>query len=157
MQVHSLPRANTPLLQSITLSPQINWQLNLPRFAIPSPSLPGWGQRAVCGTKPTQGIAVYHTSLMSYLPGSPHPQSQTTPPPTPFLFSTWVMQAKLFITGMDTLLFSPKHAPLCYSIENLSSNNTMEYLPAFWSCFWMSLRAMDNTLREWDPAWHLTM
>lgn len=72
MQVHSLPRAN--LLQSITLPPQINWQLNHPECATPSPSLPGWGQRAVHGTKPTQGIAVYHPALMEcYLPGSPHP------------------------------------------------------------------------------------
>lgn len=26
----------------------------------------------------------------------------------------------------------------------------------FWSCFRMSLRAMDNPLREWDPAQHLS-
>lgn len=60
--VYLLPKANTPLLRSIVPPPKINWWPNHPKFAIPnSPSLPGWGQRAVCGTKPTHGIAVYRT------------------------------------------------------------------------------------------------
>lgn len=78
------------------------------------------------------------------------------PPPTPFLFSTELIQAKLFITGMDTHPLPPKHAPLCYSIGNPTSINIKEYLPAFLVMFQHVPQAMDNPLREWDPALHLT-
>lgn len=156
MQVHSLPRANTPLLQSITLPPQINWQLKHPRFAIPSPSLPGWGQRAFCGTKPTIRAMLFIIlhSWVIYLALHTHSPKLCLVLPH-CCFPHELCNQSYLLQGWTHS--SPKHASLCYSIENLSSNNTMEYLPAFWSRFRMSLRAMDNPLREWDPAWHLTM
>lgn len=60
------------------------------------------------------------------------------PPLTPSLFFTDAMDAKLFITRLDTPS-SPKNMPLCYGTGKATSVNTKEYLH-FWSCFKMSLR-----------------
>lgn len=105
MQVHSLHKANTPLLQSITLPPQINSSI-IPNSPFQAICLSAWGQRTVCGTKPTQGTAVDHPSLMEC---KLFTWLSTPIIPTLFLFSTWVMQAKLFVTGLDTVL--PKASP----------------------------------------------
>lgn len=161
--VYSLPRANTPLLRSIVPPLKINCWPNHPKFAIPnSPLLPGWGQRAVCGTKTTHGIALYRTCR------SLHSENTTSFPlpwlsipithaaSYPFLFSTELTQAKLFITGMDTPPFPLKHVPPCYSTGNATSINIKEYLSAFLVMFQHVPQAMDNPRGEWDPALHLT-
>lgn len=123
MQVHSLPRANTPLLQSITLPPQINWQLKHPRFAIPSPSLPGWGQRAFCGTKPTIRAMLFiilHSWELFTWPSTPIVPNYASSYPTVVFHMSYAIKAIYYRDGHTP----PQNMPLFATALKTSHRTT---------------------------------